>query len=373
MRRIIASKRLWIGLLLVTGLLPIAYWQRGPLLAWYYVRELSRAYEEKRDGMARRVASLDEAAVPRLLSGLSNADPLVCVNLTYAMTLLCKRWGQADARAERLIAQVHGRYDEFSPAGQEKAILFLAQFLQIEGPRPLPDSLAKPIGDLLLRADKNEKHQTAALLLAAELIDVDPVGPWVDACRAMADRGMTHSRKATRIAAVQTLVRGPLRNERGLHHKAIALLKDKETLVRRAAVIALASAPELVREESLLHLLHDDDLEVQYLCEIALAKRGLTPEEIELGRDISDRDPLKRMRVLHRLYRVPDLNVAAWVRQLSQDPTPAVRAAAVRAAGESGQAELLERLREIAEQDPSETVRLNARFYLQDRVVAAAE
>lgn len=367
MRAIITSKKAWFAMLLVAALAPLAYWQRTPVLTWYYVRELSGAYQENREECARRVASLDEAAVPRLLAGLRNPDALVCGNMSYALVLLGQRWGVTDPRAQHLLAQIHEKFAGFSPAGREKAILFLTRFLQQDGPRPLPGNVTRLVSDIMLHADKADELRGVALLLAAELIDCVQPGQWVDVCRDMAERGMNDKRPGTRIAAVQTLLRAPMRNEKDLYVKAVVLLADKEAVVRRAAVVALASASDVVREETLLPRLHDDDLEVQYLCEIALAKRGLTQEEIEMARDISDENPAIRMRVLHRIHRIPDLNMTAWLRQLSSDPVPAVRAAAVRAVGEHPQVDLGDRLREIAERDPSDTVRLNARYFLAQR------
>ncbi len=372
MNAIITSKKTWLTLLLLAGFAPFAYWQRTPVLTWYYVRELAVAYQENRDECARRVVSLDEAAVPRVLSGLHNPDALVCGNMTHALVLLGKRWGVTDPRSQRLLQCIHDQYSGYSPAGREKALLFLTRFLQQDGPRPLPLNMTKLVSDVLLQADKSDEVRAASLLLAAELVECVPPGQWVDVCREMAERGMRDKHAGTRIAAVQMLLRAPMRNERILYEKAITLLSDKEPAVRRAAVVALASASEFVREEALLARLHDEDIEVQYLCEIALAKRGLTSEEVEMARDISDKNPATRMRVLHRICRMPDLNLAAWLRQLSHDPVPAVRAAAVRAAGEHPQIDLTERLREIAEQDPSEAVRLNARYYLAQRATNLA-
>jgi len=71
--------------------------------------------------------------------------------------------------------------------------------------------------------------------------------------------------------------------------------------------------------------------------------------------------------VLYYFPHVPQLNLAAWLLQLSQDPEPAVRAAAVGAAGDYPHIDLSLRLREMAEGDPSETVRQNALYYWQQR------
>ena len=104
----------------------------------------------------------------------------------------------------------------------------------------------------------------------------------------------------------------------------------------------------------------------------------MTDDDIKLGLIISDANPAIRLRVLQYLPQMPDLNLAEWLRQLSQDAAPAVRAAAVRAAavraaGESALVDLSQRLREMAEQDPSETVRMNAQHYLLHRAAPRLE
>jgi hypothetical protein len=105
---------------------------------------------------------------------------------------------------------------------------------------------------------------------------------------------------------------------------------------------------------------------------MALRKRGLTDDDVKLARLISDKAPATRLRVLRHLDQMPDLNLAEWLRQLSLDPAAAVRAAAVRAMGENMQVDLTERLREMAERDPSETVRQNAQYYLRQRATRVA-
>ena len=225
---------------------------------------------------------------------------------------------------------------------------------------------------MLIGAEKTHELQPASLRLAAELVVCGQSGQWADVCRAMAERGMKDEREAARVRAVQVVLREPMRQDRELLEQAVPLLNDPEPTVRRAVVVALAGAKDVVREETLAPLLHDEDQQVQYLCEMALRKRGLTDDDIKLARLISDKDPAMRMRVLRLLDQMPDLNLREWLRQLSNDPTPAVRAAATRAIGENTQVDLTERLREMAERDPSATVRQNAQYYLRQRSMREA-
>lgn len=372
MKAIFTNKKMWLALLVFAGLAGVAWSQRGPILSWYYVRQLTYAYKDDRESWAKKVAELEEVAVPRLLEGLASPDAIVCANLQYPLLLMAKNWGLANPRGHALVERLYCQFDEFSPAGQEKVVLWLTCMLQEDGTKPLPPRLTKVVGEILIVAEKNSELRAASLLLAAELVDCVQPGQWVDVARAMAERGLKDQAVGSRVAALQLLLRVPMRKDKDLLERMIPFLRAAEPAVRKAAMLALASESDLVREESFLPLLHDDDAEVQYLCENVLRKRGLTDDDIELARMISAKNASTRLRVFYRLHRMPDLNLSEWLRQLSQDPSPAVRAAAVRAAGEHPHVDFSARLREMAAEDPSETVRQNAHYYLQHRARRAA-
>jgi len=365
-------KKTWITLLLLAAFAGVAYWQHRPALAWYYVRQLSFAYQENREGLARKVASLEEDALPSVLDQLRNSDSLVCMNMTRALHHMAKQWGPADPKTQQMIEAIHARFGELSPPGQEKTLLCLTNILQLEGPRPLPAPLTKVVSTIMIDAERKPELRSAALLLAAELVDCVQPGQWTDVCRAMAERGIEDGSPGPRCAALRLLLREPMRTDKELLAKAVPLLRDKAVTVRRVALLVLASESDLVRDEALLPLLHDEDLEMQDLCQSALSKRGLTSDDLKLARLISDPSPARRIRVLLHFHQMPDLNHAEWLRQLCQDPSSAVRAAAVRAAGDFPRVDLSDRLREIAQNDPCDAVRLNAAYYLRQRTVRTA-
>jgi HEAT repeat protein len=146
--------------------------------------------------------------------------------------------------------------------------------------------------------------------------------------------------------------------------QVVALLRDPDVGVRRAAMLAVARA-EQVGDESLLPALHDPDAEVRRLCEEALRNRGLGREHIELGRLLTDPRPATRLRVLDHLPRVRDIDPALWLRRLTHDPVPAVRVAAVRVISEQAGVDLSDRLDQMARSDPSPTVCQLAGYYLR--------
>jgi hypothetical protein len=137
--------------------------------------------------------------------------------------------------------------------------------------------------------------------------------------------------------------------------------------VRTAALLALGSARDILGEEEMLFLLHDPDARVQRLCEAALQSRGLNDGQILLGRLISDPRPEERLRIVLQLPQVDGVEPGIWLNKLSQDPADAVRAAAVRLAASLPGVNFTGRLAQMADNDPSETVRQLARFYLLRR------
>jgi len=174
---------------------------------------------------------------------------------------------------------------------------------------------------------------------------------------------LTHAKADTRVAAIQVLLREPLRKDQELLTRIVPLLKDVSGPVRKAALVALGPARDIVGDDDLLPLLHDPDVEVQELCMIALNSRGLSENHLHLARLISDPRPAARLQVLHHLRGDTDLEPGVWLRRLSQDPAAAVRAAAVRAAAAQTRADLRDRLRDMAKEDPSPTVRELAGHY----------
>jgi HEAT repeat protein len=146
--------------------------------------------------------------------------------------------------------------------------------------------------------------------------------------------------------------------------QVVPLLQDASALVRRAALLAVGPSDALIGTDDLLQWLHDPDEEVRELCEKALRGRGLQDGHLRLGRLMTDRRPAIRLQVLESLAGIDDLEPGVWLRRLSHDPAPAVRAAAIRTASEQKNADLNDRLEQMAQDDPCPTVRQLAHFYL---------
>src|SRR5476649_2899265 len=114
MKAMLTNRRTWLALIVVAGLAGVAYWQREPALAWYYVRQLTLAYPDNCEVHARKVAELEEAALPGVLSELQNEDAIVCANMQYALMLMMKKWGAADPRSPALVDRLQAQFADFS-------------------------------------------------------------------------------------------------------------------------------------------------------------------------------------------------------------------------------------------------------------------
>ena len=79
---------------------------------------------------------------------------------------------------------------------------------------------------------------------------------------------------------------------------------------------------------------------------------------------MADRRPAVRLAVIDNLQAAVDLDAGAWLRRLSHDPVPAIRAAAARAAVNQARSDLRDRIEQMAQTDPSPTVQQVARYYL---------
>jgi HEAT repeat protein len=150
----------------------------------------------------------------------------------------------------------------------------------------------------------------------------------------------------------------------------VAKLSDKRAEVRRKALEALGASRDLCLDEELLPLLHDAEKDSRERCESFLKARGLTDKEIQIGRIASDPLPLKRLQLIDKLPTDFDLDAEAWLQRLSQDPSPAVRIGAARAAMDPSSTlgvNLTDRVREMAQKDPDGTVRQIADYLIRDR------
>jgi hypothetical protein len=342
------------------------WWQRLRLLSWYDVYKLAQADDNQRARWAELVAGLDAAPVPKLLDLLRRDDAKVCANGAAALAALLHRWGPADARTETLAENLADSFGSLSKPGREAvlewyvALLFDAERNTVPA-RPVQEIVAKLLPLAAKMQERGVRIRTTSL---AEIVLERGAGLAVDLSRKLALEGMASKDAETCAAAVRLVMHAPLHTEKGLVDRVVPLLKDSSPQVRRAAVLAIGLAEETIAVEDLLPLLQDSDAEVRRLCEGALRGRGLQDTHIKLAKLITDQRSGQRLQVVQHLHEAEDLDAGIWLLRLSQDPSPAVRAAAIRFAAEDpAAADFQERMLHMAREDPSPSVRQLAAFY----------
>jgi hypothetical protein len=212
------------------------------------------------------------------------------------------------------------------------------------------------------------------------LAEAEPTEPAVELAAALAGRPGEEAvlaavrdvtKRALRAPAAEVRLRAVrlcLQPGVELLEQVVSLLRDPSAEVRRAAILAVGPAEQVVREDTLLPGLHDADAEVRKLTESALRGRGLRPEHLELGRLLTHPKPAERLEVLDRIRDMidgpqADLDPGVWLRRLSHDPSAAVRAAAVRLMSQQSVIDLGDRIDQMARSDPSPTVSQLAAYY----------
>jgi len=370
---LLCNRWTWICLgIVLLGAGVWAWTERHAILAWHYAACLAQAEEGGRDPWIQKLQTVDRPkAIAALLRLADHPSEQVRANTTAGLAVLGSARGEPGwtVYLTRLAAQ---EFDSRTPAG--RAVLLEAIAAAAEGapPSALPVSWTETAGQLVMQAQARSEPETrlGALQLAwvvsrQERPAQDLLGQrFLSACRQLAEESLKSDdaprrRSAVRLASLPEL--GLLERVASLITGAAA---DQDAVVRELALLAVAPHEEIADTESLLPLLHDSDAEVRATCEFVLRSRGLTPSQIHLARQMTDPQDLVRAKVPSQIGDFPDLDTGIWLDRLSRDRSAAVRAAVVRAAAEIGHAQLRSRLAEMAETDPSPTVRQIAAYYL---------
>ena len=362
------GSRWGIGLLAVAILAAVGGWfARDTIIGWYYLERLSRASEQDRGDWAECVARLDSAALPGLVRRFSDQDARGCANSQAGVAAVLARWPAEDPRRARLAVQLAEGFSRNSPAGQQRVLELFADWLQVaQSGAEVRDCAVRLVPFAGRSPDKDVRG--AGLALCGSLVKEERRPDVVACCRELVRRGIQDSEADNRALAARLAALTQI----NLLPEVAPLLDDVSPAVRQVAMLVVGPAPEAISTDDLLRSLHDTNEDVRRLCEAALRDwRGLRHEDIALGRLISDPKPGVRLQVLENLGRARDLEPGVWLRRLSHDPVAAVRAAAIRSAGEEMQIDLSDRIRQMAQNDPSPTVRQLAQFYLARQVPAS--
>jgi HEAT repeat protein len=356
------SKKFLVALFLaiLLGGAGVAWMERATLLAWFYVRGLAQAGEGQRQRWVDRVAGLGEAALPGLTDCLADSDGAVCRNAGAALADLSGRWGCADTRTVALALHLGRDFAGFSPPGQRQALDVAVHWFNPRPDTPAP-GLVPACARLLEEAARvpDPEVQAGALDLCTVLLQQAQAAEALSAGRAAVRAGLQSPAAANRLHAVRLALHPGM----DLLEQVVGLLNDPDVEVRRASILAVGPADQVVHDEGLLPCLHDSDPQVRRLCEAALRGRGLGDVHLLLGRLLTDPNHRVRLQVLDHLGEAQDLDPGLWLRRLSHDPSISVRVAALRVMSEQTEVDLSDRVDQMARSDPSPSVRQLAQLY----------
>jgi hypothetical protein len=366
-----ATKRVVVVGLILTAIAAGICWQWKPITAWYALSHLAGATDVDREPYADRVAEFGFDVVPGLVGMLNAEDPKLCVNAAAGLGALRKRWGPAEPQTATLAEQLTAEFVGLSQPGREAVVEWHLELLRELDLKTADARRAVAAANRLLTAAVDAPAsglRLRALVLAEVLLGRgNPTN--TDTFQQLAVNGMGETSAALRAQAIRLAMHPPLSGDKALLDRVLPLLRDAAPEVRRAAVLAVGLAEETISVQDLLPLLQDPDGEVRRLCEVALRGRGLQDSHIELARLFTDNRPGQRLRVVNHLLEIEDLDVSAWLTHLSQDPSPAVRAGALRVAAfrfahdDPAAGDFLPRMRQMAMDDPNPTVRQLAGYY----------
>jgi hypothetical protein len=320
----------------------------------------------------------DNTPSPVLIEGLREGDARALVILfpRLAGQTGTKPKAATDAEAKDLIEIVTSMrtgYLRFSGYGRASSLMLVTKVLErfaIEGTPECWSQALQPVHDLFASGLADPDLQTRIVALnevgrfwswfpgrTMKKVEESTLVDWKGALFAPVVRRLSDREPQARAAAVACL--GNLHDDKAAA-LAIASLEDRQSgagIVRQQVLMSFARRPILLSEDAILKRLHDPDPLVAETAQTILLSRGLTREQIELGRAIFDPKPEHRASVIPQLRNRTDIDPVVWLLQLSNDESELVRADAVAALAERPTPEVLQRLTEMAGSDQSPAVR----------------
>ena len=263
---------------------------------------------------------------------------------------------------------------KYGHAGRASVVAASTHILDHFRVEPAPSSWTqalRPIHDLLIAglADPHVDVRSSAL---AEVglhwgwlpgrtmtpAEEDGLADWKESLYVASVRRLSDPEPKSRAAAVVCIGALPIDSKAA---PALANLEYPDHGgVRYRTLMTFANRPSLLSVDAVLKRLHDSEPGTPELAEIILKGRGLTKEQIFLGRQMYDPHPEIRASVIPLIKDRTDIDTEVWLLQLSHDADEIVRAKAAEALVDRESPDVDKRLREMALSDTSATVRAAA-------------
>ena len=348
------------GGLALTGVAGLAAYKHQDLLAAWNVHQLPQAQTDQRLAITEQLAQNPSVSTGWILYSLSQATEPEEASVFAEALMRTSR----DMDAEQLdphISRAASLFKSMEPDAQAETLRWLATALNAGDPETMTERRSAAIRRLMDQAYVGEEPEVkaGALRLSGPILKQRPPAEVVESLKLLVSSGARSDSARVQIQAITAALWPAL----DCLEETTVCLKSQHREVRKAAILALGPATEKINEEILLPGLHDEDLEIVQLTQSALQARGLRDDQIRLGKLMADPKPTKRLEVLDHLSATRDIDPALWLRKLSNDPSPAVRAAAMRAMAQETGGELGERVGQMGKSDPSESVNKLAGYY----------
>ena len=277
------------------------------------------------------------------------------------------------AAAVATIVALDAGFDRFGNDGRSAALKVCGRLVERFGADPAPACWAnalKPSHAILIRglADPEAGVRSSALGEVGRLwswapgltptpAEEEALEVWKASLLTPTVRRLTDRDPAARGAAVACLAKLPINDAAA---PAVTCLADPDATVRQQVLIHFANRASLLNEEAILPRLYDPSKLVVLLAERVLKARGLTDEQIGLGRLVYHPDAETRASAIPKLLPRTDIDPVVWLLLLSHDREESVRARAVEALAGREAPEVGRRLREMAQTDESAKIRAAA-------------
>lgn len=355
----------WNGWMLAGGLVlagvgGLAAYKHEDLLTAWQVHQLGQANEQGRQEITQQLAQNPGISAGWLLYSLAqSSEPENSAVLGDTLTTVTQN--MTPEELDPLIAKAASLFRSMEGSAQQVTLRWMAGALPAGNPEAMSERRAAAIRRLVDQAFVGDEPevQALALRLAPPALRQRPPGELVESLRLLVNSGVK-----SRIAMVQMqAIAVAMVPEMDCLEEAAKCLKSPHKDVRQAAVLALGPASEKISDEILLPSLHDEDPEIVQLAQTALQSRGLRDDQIRLGKLMSDPKATRRLEVLDHLSATRDIDPAIWLRKLSNDPSPAVRVAALRAMSQETGLDLADRVKQMEKTDPSPSVNKLAGYY----------
>ena len=303
-------------------------WKHQELLTAWKVHQLPQAGIAEQRQILSSLAENPDLSTGWLLYSLSQStSPEEAEALGQGLVQISENL--SEEALDTHVARAASLFKTMEPFAQAETMAWLAKAFSNETSPTLNERRSTATRRLLDSAYLSEENsvQAAALQMSVGILKQNPPPEVLGSIKQLVSAGAKSESSLVQIQAI-TVALNPKTD--CLQEVAICL-KSPHKEVRQAAILALGPASETIMDEVLLPSLHDEDQTIVHLTETALQARGLREDQIRLGKLMADPKPVKRLEVLDHLSATRDIDPMIWLKKMSNDPSPAVRAAAARA------------------------------------------